>query len=277
MPIASRYSCSSFLPLDLRRALIALFLRASGVIALCPVAGRGAIARLRATGLSPRRCDCRAALMLASRASLRASIEWLRLGTFTLSLGFKFDDLAALMLAIVGDRRPLRARVFARLHARRRGEGPLLRRAFDLHVFDDRHRPRRQSFHDVHLLGAGRFQLLAADQPLARAASGGGRGEEGLHHEPRGRLRLPARHHLVLLGARHGQPDRLARRLSSRRWSAAGDSAAAVLRRGRQVGADAAASLVARRDGRPDAGVRADPRGHDGGGRYLHALPDQAF
>src|SRR6185369_6966963 len=31
-----------------------------------------------------------------------ASLEWLRLGGFSLSLGFKFDDLAALMLVIVG-------------------------------------------------------------------------------------------------------------------------------------------------------------------------------
>src|SRR6185369_17093814 len=31
-----------------------------------------------------------------------ASLEWLRLGGFSLSLGFKYDDLAALMLAIVG-------------------------------------------------------------------------------------------------------------------------------------------------------------------------------
>ena len=30
------------------------------------------------------------------------SVEWLKLGDFTLSLGFKFDDLAALMLSIVG-------------------------------------------------------------------------------------------------------------------------------------------------------------------------------
>src|SRR5580658_5992805 len=31
-----------------------------------------------------------------------ASVEWLRFGTFSISLGFKYDDLAALMLSIVG-------------------------------------------------------------------------------------------------------------------------------------------------------------------------------
>ena len=42
-------------------------------------------------------------------------------------------------------------------------------------------------------------------------------------------------------------------------------------RRGREVGADPAAHLAARRDGGPDAGQRADPRGHDGDGRRLPA------
>src|SRR5436190_163869 len=31
-----------------------------------------------------------------------ASLEWLRLGNFSVTLGFKYDDLAALMLCIVG-------------------------------------------------------------------------------------------------------------------------------------------------------------------------------
>jgi len=35
-------------------------------------------------------------------ARFEASMTWLRLGSFALSLGFKFDDLAALMLVIVG-------------------------------------------------------------------------------------------------------------------------------------------------------------------------------
>ena len=52
------------------------------------------------------------------------------------------------------------------------------------------------------------------------------------------------------------------------------------LRRGRQERAGPAARLAARRDGRPDAGLRAHPRGDDGGGRRLHAgarlLPHRA-
>ncbi|MEN9840588.1 MAG: hypothetical protein RL376_388, partial [Verrucomicrobiota bacterium] len=37
-----------------------------------------------------------------SGARFTASADWLTLGSFTLSLGFKFDDLSALMLSIVG-------------------------------------------------------------------------------------------------------------------------------------------------------------------------------
>ena len=43
----------------------------------------------------------------------------------------------------------------------------------------------------------------------------------------------------------------------------------ALHRRHRQVGADSAARLAARRDGRPDAGLGADPRGDDGDRRRL--------
>ena len=43
----------------------------------------------------------------------------------------------------------------------------------------------------------------------------------------------------------------------------------ALHRRDRQVGADPAARLAARRDGRPDAGLGADPRGDDGDRRRL--------
>ena len=49
--------------------------------------------------------------------------------------------------------------------------------------------------------------------------------------------------------------------------------AAAVPRRHRQVGADPALRLAAGRDGRPDAGLGADPCRDDGHGRRLHDRP----
>ena len=51
--------------------------------------------------------------------------------------------------------------------------------------------------------------------------------------------------------------------------------AAAVPRRDRQVGADSALRLAAGRDGRPDAGLRADPRGDDGDGGRVHDRPQR--
>ena len=54
-----------------------------------------------------------------------------------------------------------------------------------------------------------------------------------------------------------------------------GRHAAAVPRRHRQVGADPALRLAAGRDGRPDAGVGADPRRDDGDGRRLHDRPQR--
>jgi NADH-quinone oxidoreductase subunit L len=71
-------------------ALIALFLRRAGAVA-------AALSTLVAAGIAA------GALHLAlGNYRFEASSEWLRLGGFTLSLGIKFDDLAALMLVIVG-------------------------------------------------------------------------------------------------------------------------------------------------------------------------------
>jgi NADH-quinone oxidoreductase subunit L len=71
-------------------AVIALFLRrAGGAAAALATATAAAIAAI--------------ALILAVHGErFTASMEWLRLGDFSLSLGIKFDDLAALMLSIVG-------------------------------------------------------------------------------------------------------------------------------------------------------------------------------
>jgi NADH-quinone oxidoreductase subunit L len=71
-------------------AVIALFLRRSGGIAsILSTATAAAIAGF-------------ALLLALNNDRFSASFEWLRLGNFALSIGFKFDDLAALMLVIVG-------------------------------------------------------------------------------------------------------------------------------------------------------------------------------
>ena len=70
--------------------LIALFLRRRGNLA----AGLSVLA----AGL----VAFRALKMALSGVRYEGAIEWLRLGNFSLSLGVKYDDLAALMLCIVG-------------------------------------------------------------------------------------------------------------------------------------------------------------------------------
>jgi NADH-quinone oxidoreductase subunit L len=71
-------------------AVIGAFLRRAGTVA-------SAISVLAATGVAA------GALVLAIGGQrFETAHEWLRLGSFVLSIGIKFDDLAALMLAIVG-------------------------------------------------------------------------------------------------------------------------------------------------------------------------------
>ncbi len=71
-------------------AVIALFLRrAGGLASVLSVAASAAVAAL-------------AVILALHDERPEASVEWLRLGDFSLRLGIKFDDLAALMLCIVG-------------------------------------------------------------------------------------------------------------------------------------------------------------------------------
>jgi NADH-quinone oxidoreductase subunit L len=71
-------------------AVIALFMRRAGALA-------SALSTLVAAVIAA------GALYLAlGNYRFEASAEWLRLGDFSLSIGIKFDDLAALMLVIVG-------------------------------------------------------------------------------------------------------------------------------------------------------------------------------
>jgi NADH-quinone oxidoreductase subunit L len=70
-------------------AFIALFLRRQGTIASW-------VSVAAATGIA-----LIAGHLVFRGLRFNASMEWLRFGDFAISLGFKFDDLAALMLAIV--------------------------------------------------------------------------------------------------------------------------------------------------------------------------------
>src|SRR5215218_8296808 len=70
--------------------LIALFLRKQGAIASwLSTATAAALAAI-------------SIILLLHGERFESSVEWLRFGTFSVSLGIKYDDLAALMLFIVG-------------------------------------------------------------------------------------------------------------------------------------------------------------------------------
>ena len=111
--------------------------------------------------------------------------------------------------------------------------------------------------------------------------SAGDAGQEGVHHQPHRRLGLHARRVPDLLHVRHA---RLPRRAGRGRADAGRDGAvrravghlpAALRRRDRQERADSAVRLAAGRDGRPDAGLGAHPRGDDGDGGRLHGGPQR--
>ena len=71
-------------------AIIALFLRRSGGVA-------AAVSVLAATGIA-----AISVILLLHGERFEHTWEWMRFGDFAISLGIKFDDLAALMLTIVG-------------------------------------------------------------------------------------------------------------------------------------------------------------------------------
>ena len=81
------------------------------VVLLLPLASAAVIALfLRRAGSAAATLSTLTSAAIAAIAIILAvhgervsdSIEWLNLGDFTVSIGIKFDDLAALMLCIVG-------------------------------------------------------------------------------------------------------------------------------------------------------------------------------
>jgi NADH-quinone oxidoreductase subunit L len=86
----------------LQHALLVLLLplASAAVIALC-LRRSGGIASILST-LTAAAIAGFALLLALNNERFSESFEWLRLGNFALSIGFKFDDLAALMLVIVG-------------------------------------------------------------------------------------------------------------------------------------------------------------------------------
>ena len=173
-----------------------------------------------------------------------------------------------------------RARVLARVHARRPPVHALLRGAVASS-------PRRcccssspsntlQLLVGWELVGA---LLVHADRPLVGGEAELRRRAEGVPHHPYRRHRAADRrdHDVLRRAARHRARHRSTSSWSTRRrrapkvepHAAVVDRARAAARHHRQVGPVPAAHVAPRRHGRPHARVRAHPRRHHGGRRRV--------
>ena len=189
-------------------------------------------------------------------------------------------DLRRPALGLHGPRRHRRLDpdppLLVRLHAVRRGLSPLLQLPQLLRLLDAAAGPRRQLRPADRRLGLRRLRLLRADQLLVPAHDRDRRRDEGLRDQRRrrhrpGPRRLPDLPRDRQLRLRHGLRAG-AGGVQHQRVDGDRDLPAAAARRLRQVGAAAAPHLAAGRDGGPDAGLLADPRGDDG---HRRRLPDR--
>ena len=172
-------------------------------------------------------------------------------------------------------------RLLRRIHGGRQGLRALLRVPQPVPVLHAAARARQQPARALRGLGRRRARVVSVDRILVRGSREDGRGRQGVHRQPRRRRRLRGR------GVPHLHPCRLVRLPGHQRLLFdAGAVArrdhdhrpAAAARRVRQVGADPAACLAAGRDGRADAGVRADSCGHHGHRRRVPArAPERAL
>ncbi len=164
-----------------------------------------------------------------------------------------------------------------RIHGARRGLLALLCLPQPLHVLHVDPGAGQQLPSALRRLGGRGPRLVPADRLLLQERLRLRRREKSLHRQPHRRLRLPAgdvpsrrplrqsqlhrhlRHH-------HAAP-RVAGRHPDRHRASAGP------RSHRQVRADSALHLAARRHGRPHAGLRPHSRCNDGHGGHLHGRP----
>ena len=169
-------------------------------------------------------------------------------------------------------RRRADPRVQRRLHARRPGLSALFRVSEPLRLLHAVAGTRRELPADVHRLGGRRALLVFADRLLVQREGERRRRQESVHRQPHRRFRVPDRDVPALREHRHvGFPRRRRRGegVGRRRSGGDGDLPVPFPRLRRQERADPALHLAPRRDGRPDAGLGAHPRGDDGDRRRV--------
>src|SRR5207245_821997 len=158
-------------------------------------------------------------------------------------------------------------RLLERLHGARPRLLSLLHVALALRIRDAHPRHGRQLPSALRRLGRRRPLQLPAHRVLVRTTRAVLRGEAGVRDEPDRGLGIHDRHHRDLPRLRvveRGRRLPAPRRERARTARAHAHLRRAVLRSDWKVRPAAAPLVAPGRDGRPDAGVRAHPRGHDG-------------
>ena len=174
-----------------------------------------------------------------------------------------------------------------RLHEGRFRIPPLFRLPQPVHHIHADPGPRRQPVADVHRLGRRRTLLVPVDRILVRRGRQLCGRQEGFHHEPGGRLCIPAGNFPVsrsLRFSRHGDSHRCYSHLGSFCGDTVGTAAgfserdlddrpAAVHRSHWQERADPTLRVAPRCNGGADPGFRTDPRRYHGDLGSISLLP----
>ena len=212
-----------------------------------------------------------------SRQITQTLYTWMTAGDFTLDFSLRLDALSAVMILVVTGIGTL-IHLYSTAYMHEESDWDYARFFSYLNLFC--------FFMLVLVLGSNVLVMFVGWEGVGLCSYlligfyyakrvGLGCREEGVRGQPHRRLRVHPRHAAaggdVQLARLHhhcagGKAD--AGRGDVRHVVA--DHVIDVHRRDRQVGPDSALYLVARRDGRPDAGVGPDPRRHHGHRRRLH-------
>ena len=144
----------------------------------------------------------------------RDAVHLDRVGRLNVPLAFRLDPLSAVMMLVITGIGTLIHLLLDGLHARRVGRRvrALLLVPEPVRRVHARAGARRELPGDVHRLGGRRALLVSADRLLVHEAVGRRRRQEGVHRQPRRRLRVHPRHARDLRDVRHaGLPGRRAR------------------------------------------------------------------